>query len=119
MANEVVTLSGITTFFQDDLNAVSKGESKFKAGFVFELKIVGFVIKAQVRASMKDKAYRTSLTVDGASSIREAECECPRGKWLCSHMAAASIYANKHGLSKTHLPNAWITRPKAYLPCNK
>ena len=77
-----------------------------------ELKLVGFVIKAQVRASMKDKVYRISLTVDGAGGIREAECECPRGKWLCSYMAAASIYANKHGLSKTDLPNAWIARPK-------
>ena len=60
---------------------MSKGESEFTAGFVLELKIVGFLIKAQVRASMKDKAYRTSLTVDGNGGIIEAECECPMGKW--------------------------------------
>ena len=91
---------------------MSKGESKFKAGFALELRIVGFVIKAQIRASVKDKGYRTSLTVDGDGGIRETEFECPRGKWFCSHMAAASIYTNKHGLSKTDLPNAWIARPK-------
>ena len=99
-------------FFTDDLNAVSKGESNFKAGFVLEHKSVGYIIEAQVRASVKDKAYRTSMTVDGDGGIREAECECPWGKWLCSHMAASSIYANKHGLSKINLPNAWIARPK-------
>ena len=58
---------------------MSKGESEFRAGFVVELKTVGFLNKAQVRASMKDKAYRTSLAVDGNGGIREAECECPRG----------------------------------------
>ena len=108
MANEVVTLSGIMKFFKDDLNTVSKGESEFQAGL--ELKIVGFLIEAQVRASMKDKAYKTSLNVDGNGGIREAECECPMGKWLCSHMAAASIYANEHGICKTDLPNAWIAK---------
>ena len=106
MANKVVTLSGILIFSKYDLNTMSKGESKFEAGFILELKIVGFLIKAQVRASMKDKAYRTSVAVAGNGDIREAECECPRGKWLCRYMAAASIYADKHGLSKTDLPNA-------------
>ena len=28
---------------------------------------------------MKDKAYRTSLNVDGDGGKRKAECECPRG----------------------------------------
>ena len=69
MANEVVTLSGIMNFFKDDQNTVSKGESEFKAGFVLKLKIVGFLIKAQIRASMKDKAYRTSLTFDRNGGI--------------------------------------------------
>ena len=68
---------------------MSIGGSKFEAGFILELKIVGFLIKAQVRASMKEKAYTTSLTVDGNGGIREAECEYPRD-----------------GLSNTDLPNA-------------
>ena len=112
MAKEVITLSGVMEFFKDDLNSVSKGESKYKAGFVLELKITEFVIKAQVRASMKDKSYKVSLTVDGDGGISHGECDCPRGKWLCSLMAATSIYANKQGLSKTDLPNSWIAWPK-------
>ena len=58
---------------------MSKGESEFKAGFVSELKIVGCLITAHVKASMKDKAYKISFIVDGNGAIREAECECPRG----------------------------------------
>ena len=80
MANEVVTLSGILIFSKYDLNTVSKGESEFKAGL--ELKIVGYLIEAQVRASMKDRTYRTPLTVDGNGGIREAECECPMGSMV-------------------------------------
>ena len=66
MANEVVILSGMMNFYKDGLNTMSKGGgSKFKAGFIVELKIVDVLMKAQVRASMKGKAYRTSLTFDG------------------------------------------------------
>ena len=38
--------------------------------------------------------------------------ECARGNWLCSHMAATSIWVNKKGLSKTDLPNSWIAKPR-------
>ena len=55
------------------------------------------------------------LTVDGSGGIACAHCECPRGNWICSHMAATAIYANKKGLSKTDLPNSWIARPKKHL----
>ena len=112
MTKEVITLSGIMEFFKGDLNSVMKGESKYKAGFVLELKVTEFMIKAQVRASMKGKSYIVSLTVDGDGGISKGKCDCPRGKWICGHMAATSIYANKKGLSKTDLPNFWIARPK-------
>ena len=98
MANEVVTLTGITIFFKDDLNMLTNGKSEFKTGLVLELNIVGFLIKAQVRASMKGIAYRTSLTVDGDGGIREAECECHRGKryvatWqLLQYMATSMAF---------------------------
>ena len=53
-----------------------------------------------------------AIIVDGEGGISDASCDCPRGSWLCSHMAATAIYANKKGLSKTDLPNSWISRPK-------
>ena len=49
---------------------------------------------------MKDKCYAVSLEVNGDGNILTGSCECPRGNWICSHMAATAIYANKRGLSK-------------------
>ena len=61
---------------------------------------------------MKDKCYPVSLTVDGDGGIVEGHCECPRGKWICSHMVTTALYANKKGVSKTDLLNSWIAKPK-------
>ena len=69
-------------------------------------------MNAKVRASMKDKSCSVSLTIDGSGRIKQATCDCPRGKWICSHMAAASVYVNKKGFSKTDLPKSWIACPK-------
>ena len=85
---------------------------KFRSGFVLELRLTDYTVSAKVRASMKDKCYPVTLRVDGQGGILEASCECPRGNWLCSHMVATAIFANKTGLSKTDLPNSWISRPK-------
>ncbi len=110
-AQQVISLSGLLKFFQEDQNSIQKGEFKHNSNFVLEVKRNGFQILATVRASMKDKSYKVGLSVDGTGSILTT-CECPRGQWICSHMAAASIYVNKKGLSKTDLPNSWIARPK-------
>ena len=109
---EVITLSGMLSFFKDDQNSIEKGEQKFKSGFVLEVQMRGHMINGKIRASMKDKCYAVSLEVNGDGNILTGSCECPRGKWICSHMAATAIYANKRGLSKTDLPNSWIARPK-------
>ena len=109
---EVVTFTGIMKFFKDDANAVEKGEIKFRSGFVLQLSLSDHTLSSRVRASMKDRCYSVAITVDGEGGILDASCDCPRGSWLCSHMAATAIYANKKGLSKTDLPNSWISRPK-------
>ena len=100
------------SFFKDDPNSIKKGELKFKSEYVLDLRINDFMITAKVRASMKDKSYNVNIAIDGSGGIKEATCQCPRGNWICSHMAAASIYVHKKGLSKTDLPNSWIARPK-------
>jgi len=80
--------------------------------FVLDLRIDDLTVNAKVRASMKDKSYSVSMRIDGCGGIKQATCQCPRRKWICSHMAAASVYVNKKGFSKTDLPNSWIARPK-------
>ena len=106
-------------FFIDDINSVTKGDLKYKADFVFDLRIADFVIMAKIRAFMKDKSYSVKLTLDGNGGVVEEECECPRGNWICSHMAATAIYIyiHKRGMSKTDLPNAWIAKPKKAAKC--
>lgn len=109
---EIITLAGVFSYFADDLEVIRKAELKIKCNHVMIQNLEEFDIKAKVRASMKDKTYSVTVTVDGMGGISGATCECPRGKWVCSHMAAVAIYANKHGLSKTDLPNSWIHHPK-------
>ena len=64
---------------------------------------------------MEHEFYEISLTVIGDGKILSAVCQCPRGNRFCSHMAAAAIFANKKGLSKTDLPSSWIAKPKKTL----
>ena len=79
---------------------------------MLDLRLVDYLITAKVQASMKDKSHAVSLTVSRDGGILSAVCQCPRGTWICSHMAAAAIFANRTGLSKTDLPSSWITKPK-------
>ena len=112
MDSEIITLAGALSFFSEDLSVIGKAELKLKSNFLLEFKIEDFCIRAKVRSSMKDKAYSVILNVDGSGGIACAKCECPRGNWICSHMATVAIYANKNGMSKTDLPNSWIKHPK-------
>ena len=104
MASQVISLAGLMDFFKEDRNAIEKGETKYNADFVLECKIVDLTVQGYVCASMK--------VVNGEGYITSASCQCPRGEWLCSHMAATAIYANRKGFSETNLPNSWISRPK-------
>ena len=51
---------------------------------------------------MKDRTYKVGLTVNGDDGlITSATFECPRGRWICIHMAAMAIHVNWKGFSKT------------------
>ena len=56
MAEQVVSSSGLVTFFREDSNCITKGELKFNSGFVLDVKLKGFEVFAIVRASMKDRS---------------------------------------------------------------
>ena len=59
------TITGIVEFFKDDLYMISKGELKYKADYVMDFRIYEYKSSAKIRASMKDKCYPISLTIDG------------------------------------------------------
>ena len=61
---------------------------------------------------MKDKSYSISINIDGSGGENKATCGCPRGNWVCIHIAAVAIFANTQGLSKTDLPNSLGARAK-------
>ena len=91
-ASRTVSRAGILQFFKEDENRIRKGELKFNSGFVLDQRISDITLCAKVRASMKDKSYSVSLTIDGSVGISMATCECPRGNWVCSHMATVAIW---------------------------
>ena len=62
---------------------------------------------------MKDESYTVALTVNGNGEVLKGYCEYPRLNWICNHMAASAIYANKKGISKTDLPNSYIAKPES------
>ena len=98
-------------FFEHDSKLISKGELKYNAGDVMNFRINGQTINARIRSSMKDKCYPVTLIVDGDGGIVEGQCECPQGKWLCSHMAAAAVYTYKKDILATDLPSSGTVEP--------
>jgi len=67
---------------------------------VLDLHLVDYVINPKVKASMKDKSYAILFKVTRDRNILSAVCQCPHGNWICSHMAAATIFANKTELDE-------------------
>ena len=94
MDTEIIMLAGILECLKDDVNTVRKGQLKYKSDFVLHLRIDDLTVNAKVRASMKDTCYRVSLMIDGYGRMKQATCQCPRGKWICSHM----ICSHQHNL---------------------
>ena len=84
MAIEIITIAGMVNCFKEDTNTITKGELKYKADFVLDLRLTGLTVVSKVRASMKDKSYLVTLTIDGDGGILKGNCECPRGNWICS-----------------------------------
>lgn len=111
--DEVVSIYGMMKYFDDAKNAFCKGELKYKSGFVLQVTMRDHTVHGIVRASMKDRSYNVEVLVDGCGNILDAKCACPNGKDFCSHMVATAIYANRKGVSKTNLPNSWMSKPKS------
>ena len=114
-AMDLLSLTDILNHFHDDINAFRRGEDKFKSGRVLYFYLDKLTITAKVQATMKDKTYKVIVSLKSTGGIDETQCECPRGKWICSHIAAALIYAEKIGISKTDVPASWIKHPKKKL----
>ena len=109
---EVISLAGMIRYFKDNDSLIEKGNIKYANGYVLKVKILDMDIEGVVRSSMGDKSYAVNISIDGNRNILNSSCGCYRGTWLCTHVAATAVYVNKTGVSKTDLPNSWLTRPK-------
>lgn len=110
----MIAISDILDYFKEDVKTFKRGEDKFKADRVLSFEIHDLVISSYVQAKMKDKSYKVNIFLKEEGGINDCTCECPRGQWVCSHMAAVLIYAERKGLSKTNLPTSWIRHPKRH-----
>ena len=108
---DLLSLADILNHFHDDIKAFHRGEDKFKSGRVLYSNLDKLAITAKVQATVKDKTYKVIVNLKSSGGIAETQCEFPRGKWICSHMAAALIYAEKVGISKTDVPALRIKHP--------
>ena len=113
---QIVTLTYIVEHFKDNINTFRRGEEKYKAQRVLTFEANGMTILSYVQSSMKDTSYKVVINLNEFGKLTTCSCECPRGKWFCSHMAAALIYAEKFGVSKTDLSSTWIRHPKRSQP---
>ena len=99
----IINLSGLITFFLDDTNCITKGETRYRATSVLEVKLHDYDILLAVQSAFKDKSFKTKINIDGKGSIKSLACDCPRVNWICSHMAATAMHVNKKVFSKTYL----------------
>lgn len=130
----VLKLSAIMNFFSeaDERRLIARGENAVECNHVKSIHFVPelLLLRGEVHASMKDKFYnvevilftilyillliillmnilQVNLFKDG--QIKDASCTCPRGQFLCHHVAAVCIYAH-HNISVTDVECRWAAK---------
>ncbi|XP_018578327.2 uncharacterized protein LOC108916530 [Anoplophora glabripennis] len=72
------------------------------------------MIKAEVKASMKNHNYNIEISFDLEEGVKDAYCTCPRGTVSCHHMAAVLYYAH-YNISVTDMQCQWsVPRAKRH-----
>ena len=102
MMKEIISLSGMMKFFKEDINRITKGESKYKADFVLNLRVPDLVIVSKIIAFMKNKSYSVKLASDGDAdnpiptpiSFKEIE-----GRILTGHQGFSYVGVDARGSS--------------------
>lgn len=64
---------------------------------------------------MKKKIYKVTIYLDEEKAIKSTDCECPRGKFKCSHAAALFIHGI-YKLSRTDIECQWRKRKATNVP---
>ncbi|KAL9987371.1 hypothetical protein ACROYT_G001665 [Oculina patagonica] len=104
-----LSIASLISFFADEQKSVKKGENHYKSGHVESFTYNQGILRGGVHASMKNIVYKVTIYLDNENEIRSSECECPRGKFKCSHAAALFIHGI-HNLSRRDVECQWKKR---------
>lgn len=69
------------------------------------------IVNAMVQASIENKSYKVTAALGDGYAVSSTNCECPLGKFVCHHVAAALLYGYKC-VSKTDVKCGWLKNPK-------
>ncbi|XP_068750955.1 uncharacterized protein [Montipora capricornis] len=109
-----LSIASLISFFREEQKSIKKGENHYKSGHVESFTYSHGILRGDVHASMRNKVYKVAVYLNSENAIRSSECECPRGKFKCSHAAALFIHGI-YNLSRTDVECNWKKR-KASTP---
>ncbi|XP_031329694.1 uncharacterized protein LOC116160599 [Photinus pyralis] len=103
----ILSLATIFTYFEEK-RTIQKAENALNSGNVQKVQFMQEIstVKGEVLASMKKQVYKVELiiTKDG---IESSTCTCPRGLYLCHHMAAVALFVH-YNISITDTACSWV-----------
>ncbi|XP_044765579.1 uncharacterized protein LOC123321862 [Coccinella septempunctata] len=93
------------------MKCIQRGEDSLSSG---HLETCNFdpglrIIKAKVKSSMKNKSYDVEVFFKFNYEIDHCSCSCPRGQFMCHHIACVLIHAH-YNISTTDVPCMWVPR---------
>ncbi|XP_020606184.1 uncharacterized protein LOC110044947 [Orbicella faveolata] len=104
-----LSIASLISFFFEEKKSIERGENHYKSDHIESFSYQQGVLRGEVHASMKKKVYKVTIYLNEQFDIKSTECECPRGKFKCSHAAALFIHGI-HNLSRTDIECQWRKR---------
>ncbi|XP_030758057.1 uncharacterized protein LOC115883790 [Sitophilus oryzae] len=108
----VLKFSSIMNYFSgaDEIKLISRGENAVESNHIKSFHFVANLglLKGEIHASMRDRVDNVQVELN-EDSIRKSECNCPRGQYLCHHVAALCIYGH-YNISVTDTECRWTAR---------
>nr|CAH7715206.1 unnamed protein product [Callosobruchus chinensis] len=103
-SKHILRFSAIVNFFKEEEKLIARGENAVESGHIKDMAFDSqfMIIKGSVHASMRDRVYKVE-------EIGEATCTCPRGQYLCHHMAALAIFSYQN-ISTTDVACSWTNK---------
>lgn len=101
-----LSIAALISFFAEEKKSIERGENHYRSEHIESFSYHQGILRGEVQASMKKKVYRVTIYLDDHFNIKSTECECPKGKFKCSH--AAALFINGiHNLSRTDIECQW------------